>query len=109
MTRARKRDIEPTQEVRRSTRSKASTSTSIISTPTSTSTSIQSPKKANVEMKLPTVSKKRSEIISGARSWDRDFKKLKTTWKTGIVEGYGGLMASITGTLQSRVGAEGRF
>jgi hypothetical protein len=100
MSRVRKRDIEPTPEFRRSTRSRGSTSAS-------TSSSIPSPEK--VEMKLPTLSRKKSEVRSGAGTWEKDFKELKLSWKKGVVEGYGGLMASINGTFISRLGAEGRF
>jgi hypothetical protein len=91
MSRVRKRDIEPISDPRRSTRSRATPSTS-----TSTSPSIPSPEK--VEMKLPTLSRKKSEVRSGAGAWEKDFKKLKLSWKRGVVEGYGGLMASINGT-----------
>jgi hypothetical protein len=100
MSRVRKRDIEPTPDLRRSTRSRGSTSTS-------TSSSI--PTLDKVEMRLPTISRKKSEVKSGVGAWDRDFKKLKLEWKRGVVEGYGGLMASINGTSTSRLGAEGRF
>jgi len=94
MSRVRKRDIEQTPDLRRSTRSRGSTSTS-----TSTSTSIQTPEK--VEMRYSTLSRKKSEIKSGVGAWDRDFKKLKVEWKRGVVEGYGGLMASVNGTFTS--------
>jgi hypothetical protein len=100
MSRVRKRDIEPTPEFRRSTRSRGSTSAS-------TSSSIPSPEK--VDMRLPTLSRKKSEIKSGAGAWERDLKKLKLSWKKGLIEGYGGLMASINGTFTLRLGAEGRF
>jgi len=104
MSRVRKRDREQTADLRRSTRSRGSTSTS---TSTSTSSSIQTPEK--VEMRFSTLSRKKSEIKSGAGAWDRDFKKLKLQWKRGVVEGYGGLMASINGRFTTRLGAEGRF
>jgi hypothetical protein len=96
MSRVRKRDIEPTPDLRRSTRSRGSTSSSI-------------PTPEQVQMKLPILSRKKSEVKSGMGAWDRDFKKLKLEWKRGVVEGYGGLMASINGTSTSRLGAEGRF
>jgi hypothetical protein len=99
MSRVRKRDIEPIPDLRRSTRSRGSTSTS-------TSSSIPPPER--VEMRLPTISRKKSEVKSGMAAWDRDFKKLKLEWKRGVVEGYGGLMASINGTSTSRLGAEVR-
>ena len=89
MSRVRKRDTEPTPDLRRSTRSRGSTSTSA-------SSSIQTPEK--VEMRFSTLSRKKSEIKSGVGAWDRDFKKLKLEWKREVVEGYGGLMASINGT-----------
>jgi hypothetical protein len=76
------------------------------STSTSTSSSIPPPER--VEMRLPTISRKKSEVKSGMAAWDRDFKKLKLEWKRGVVEGYGGLMASINGTSTSRLGAEVR-
>jgi hypothetical protein len=60
-------------------------------------------------MKLPILSRKKSEVKSGMAAWDRDSKKLKLEWKRGVVEGYGGLMASINGTFTARLGAEVRF
>jgi hypothetical protein len=96
MTKIRKRDTDTSPEIlRRSTRSRGSTSTS--------TSSALSPEK--VEMRLPTVlSKTKSvEIRSGPGAFERDFKKLKTQWKKGSIEGYGGLMATITGTLKHGV------
>ena len=99
MSRVRKRDIEQTPDLRRSTRSRGSTSTSTSSIPT--------PDK--VEMRLPILSRKQSEVKSGMGAWDIDFKKLKLEWKRGVVEGYGGLMATINGMFTARLGAEVRF
>jgi hypothetical protein len=36
-----------------------------------------------------------SEVDEGSLRWRADFEKLRTTWKTGEVEGYGGLIATI--------------
>jgi len=100
MSRVRKREIESMIDLKRVTRSRGSASISA-------SPSI--PPLEKVGMRLPTLSRKKSEVKSGAGAWDYDFKKLKSSWKSGIIEGYGGLMASINGSFTSRLGAEGRF
>lgn len=43
-------------------------------------------------MPIPT---SQTEVDEGWRGWSADFDKLKMVWKTGEVEGYGGLVASI--------------
>ena len=101
MNRVRKRDRESSPDLpRRSTR--------YSKTSPNTSSTTQPPKKP--EMRLPTSPIHRKvEIKSGEEAWERDFKKLKSQWKRGEIEGYGGLMATITSETSIRVGAEGRF
>ena len=100
MSRVRKRDIEPIADSRRGTRSRG---------PTSTSASPSIPPLEKVEMRLPTLSRKKSEVKSEAGAWNNDLKKLKSSWKRGVIEGYGGLTASINGTFTAWLMAEGRF
>jgi hypothetical protein len=38
------------------------------------------------------------EELRGKKAWERDFKSVKVQWKRGTIEGYGGLIASISGT-----------
>lgn len=100
MTKTRKRDVDTSTEMpRRNTRSRVSTTTSSSSRPLE-----------KVNMKLPALLKPKSpDIKSGPGAWDSDLRELKKEWKKGEVEGYGGLVATITGTSGLRVEAEGRF
>jgi hypothetical protein len=102
----RKRDTEPVELPRRSTRSRLSTST-LTSPSTSTANSRSNPPEKVKKMTIPIPPK---EELRGKKAWERDFRSLKIQWKRGTIEGYGGLIASISGMSQiSRIGAEARF
>jgi hypothetical protein len=104
----RKRDTQQVELPRRSTRSRLSTSTSTSTSPsTSTANSRSNPPEKVKKMTIPIPPK---EELRGKKAWERDFKSLRVQWKRGTIEGYGGLIASISGMFQERrVGAEARF
>jgi len=52
-------------------------------------------------MTIPVLSRER-QVDRGVKAWERDLKALKSKWKKGKVEGYGGLMAEISGTSMDR-------
>ena len=92
MARVKKRPLDLSPELpRRSTRS------SRTSASTSTTPSTSTPPLDKVEMRLPMpLASNGAEIRSGPNSWDEDFKQLKSQWKKGEIDGYGGLVATIT-------------
>lgn len=100
MPTTRKRDTQPATVHTRNTRSKLSTSTSTSGNPNSRSKSPEKRKK--VEMTIPVLSRDRLVEHRGVKAWERDFKVLKSKWKKGKIEGYGGLMAEISGTFKKR-------
>lgn len=98
MPTTRKRDTQPIVHTR-NTRSRLSTSTSTSTTPNSRS---KSPEKGKeVAMTIPVLSRERP-VDRGVKAWERDSKALRVKWKKGKIEGYGGLVAEISGTSKKR-------
>lgn len=71
---------------------------------TTTSTTINPVAKAPSDIGVVDLTEEQEDMIirtsqsdgcEGKKRWRADFDKLKTTWKTGEIEGYGGLIASI--------------
>ena len=52
-------------------------------------------------MTIPILSRGR-QVDRGVKVWERDFRVLKSKWKKGKIEGYGGLIAEISGTSRKR-------
>ena len=103
MPTTRKRDTQPIVHTR-NTRSRLSTSTSTSTAsfgdPDSRSKSPE--KRKEVKMTIPVLPRDRSVELRGVKAWERDYKALRVKWKKGKIEGYGGLIAEISGTSKKR-------